>query len=123
VGLALRRAEVVAGDLTRMPVHLADSAAQVTPARVALGVNRPNPFNPSTVIPFELPAAGRVTLEIYDVRGRLVRRLVEGQLPAGFHSAAWDGRDHAGHGAASGVYLSMLRAGGETITRKLTLLR
>ena len=123
VAIALRRAEVIAADLTRLPVHLSGSAAQLVPARVALGVNRPNPFNPSTVIPFELPAAGQVTLEIYDVRGRLVRRLVNGQLPAGFHSATWDGRDHSGRGVASGLYLSMLRAGGETITRKLTLLR
>jgi PKD repeat protein len=123
VAIAIRRAEVIAADLTRLPVHLAGSAAQLVPARVALGVNRPNPFNPSTVIPFELPVAGQVTLEIYDVRGRLVRRLVNGQLPAGFHSATWDGRDHSGRGVASGLYLSMLRAGGETITRKLTLLR
>jgi len=113
----------VAGNLTLLPVHLAGSAAQLVPARVALGMNRPNPFNPSTVIPFELPAAGQVTLEIYDVRGRLVRRLVNEQLPAGYHSAIWDGRDHAGHGVASGIYLSMLRAGGATITRKMALLR
>jgi flagellar hook assembly protein FlgD len=93
------------------------------PARVALGVNRPNPFNPATVIPFELPAEGHVVLEIYDVRGRLVRRLLAERLPAGFHAVTWDGRDQVGHGVASGVYISMLRAGGAEITRKMTLLR
>jgi PKD repeat protein len=121
--LAIRRAEAVAPNFTLLPVHLAEAETRVLPVRVALGVNRPNPFNPATVIPFALPVAGRVQLEIYDVRGRLVRRLLDDSLPAGFHTVTWDGRDQVGHGAASGIYFSMLRAGSAEITRKMTLLR
>ncbi len=121
--LVVRRAEAVAADFTLLPVHLADAEASVVPLRVALAPNRPNPFNPSTVIPFDLPAAGHVRLELYDVRGRLVRRLADGAFEAGFHRAVWDGRDDQGRPAASGVYLCALRAAGEVVTRKMTLLR
>ncbi|MBK7702255.1 MAG: hypothetical protein IPI34_04845 [bacterium] len=71
------------------------------PRRV-LAQNAPYPFNPSTVIRFSLPQAGPVSLRIYDVRGRQVRSLVEGNREAGAHSVVWDGRDDRG-GNASGV--------------------
>jgi hypothetical protein len=121
--IAVRRAEAVAADLTLLTVHLAEAEANVVPLRVALAPNRPNPFNPSTVIPFDLPAAGHVRLEIYDVQGRLVRRLADDAFEAGFHRRVWDGRDDQGRPSASGVYLCALRAGGEFVTRKMTLLR
>ena len=67
----------------------------------------PNPANPRTVIGYELPRASRVTLRVVDVRGRLVRTLVDGWRPAGAHRAFWDGRDDSGRAAASGVYLAV----------------
>ncbi len=118
------RAEAVAMDATLLPVHIAGGAAAVVPPRVALGQNRPNPFNPVTVIPFELPAAARVTLAVHDVSGRLVSRLVDGAvLPAGYHAVRWDGHDARGAVVPSGIYFATLRAGGETITRKMTVIR
>jgi hypothetical protein len=122
VKVTIRRAEAVAADLTLLPVHV-ESEASVVPARLALAQNRPNPFNPMTVVPFALPAAGRVELLVYDVSGRLVRRLIEGTLPAGFHDVQWDGRDDRGVGVASGISVYSLRAGGEFLTRKMVLLR
>ncbi|MBK9304444.1 MAG: T9SS type A sorting domain-containing protein [bacterium] len=68
----------------------------------------PNPFNPTTTIRFALPAAGSARLAVYDVTGRLVRTLIDGNLAAGAHEASWDGRDAAGRSAASGVYLARL---------------
>ncbi|MBK7046614.1 MAG: S8 family serine peptidase [bacterium] len=84
----------------------------------------PNPFNPRTTLRFALPAATNVTLEIHDLAGRLVRRLVDGTLPAGDHAVLWDGLDGSGRTVASGQYVARLReADRAAVTRKLTLVR
>ncbi len=83
----------------------------------------PNPFNPRTEVRFVLTAPGATRLDILDVRGRLVARLLDGQLPAGSHRAAWDGVGRDGRGVASGVYLARLTAGGEVFSVPLTLLK
>ena len=90
---------------------------------LTLRQNRPNPFNPSTRISFFLPSAGEVRLEIYDVQGRFVRRLVEGPFGAGDHEVSWDGLDRAGRPVDSGVYFYRLQYGKEQISRKMVLLR
>jgi hypothetical protein len=95
-----------------------------TPASLlALHQNRPNPFNPSTTISFSLPGECAVRLEVYDVSGRLVARLIDSErLSAGAHEVEWNGRDAAGRTAASGIYVYRLVAGKETISRKMVLL-
>jgi beta-glucanase (GH16 family) len=84
----------------------------------------PNPFNPSTTIAFELAEPATVTLGIYDVAGRLVRTLAAGEpTGAGRHEATWNGRDAAGQAAPAGVYFYRLDAGGQSLTRRMTLLK
>lgn len=84
----------------------------------------PNPFNPTTVIRFELPEAGRVDLSIYDVHGRRLRTLVAGELSGGAHERGWDGRDDLGRELPSGSYFARLhRLGQEPERFKLVLLR
>ncbi|UCH85834.1 MAG: T9SS type A sorting domain-containing protein [Candidatus Latescibacterota bacterium] len=96
----------------------------VLPDRFALYQNTPNPFNPSTTIRFDVPAAGgHVDLRIYDVSGRLVRTLVDGTVPAGEQSVVWDGRDNRGAHVTAGVYFYRLLAPGFTETRKLVLVK
>jgi hypothetical protein len=90
---------------------------------VELLQNHPNPFNPSTEITFRIPARSDVDLTIYDVEGRRVRTLVDGSLTRGSKRVTWDGRDTQGSVASSGVYFYTLRAGAETITKKMTLLK
>jgi Tol biopolymer transport system component len=85
--------------------------------------NQPNPFNPSTTIRFSLDRAGAVTLDVYDVAGHLVRRLVDREISAGTWAEDWDGRDQAGREVASGAYFYRLRASGQTQTRKMVLLK
>ena len=99
-----------------------ESAA--SPDGLDLAQNSPNPFNTWTTIGFDLPRRGDCHLSIYDLRGRRVRALlIQADLPSGRHRVAWDGTDEAGGAAASGVYLYRLRAGDETRTRRLVLVK
>jgi hypothetical protein len=93
------------------------------PAALRLHPNQPNPFNPLTTLRFDLPAGGRVRLGVYDVAGRLVRTVLDADLPAGEHAALWDGRNEQGLGVASGSYLARLEAGGLRRTARLSLVR
>lgn len=88
------------------------------PVRFSLGQNRPNPFRGSTLVPFDLPRAARVTLEMFDLQGRRVREL-SGAFPSGSHVLEWDQRDDSGTPVAPGVYLYRLSAGRERADRKL----
>ena len=102
------------------------SAASVSlPLAFRLEQNHPNPFNPSTTISFQLPggAATRITLKVYDLRGKVVRTLIDDVREPGVHTAFWDGRDDSGRGVASGVYLYRLKAGDFSQTRKMVLLK
>ena len=91
--------------------------------RTELRSNAPNPFNPRTSIEFTLAAAGRVRLEIFDTRGRLIDRLVDEELPAGRHTVVWNGTGPGGRPVASGVYFYRLRADGYESVRKMTLVK
>jgi predicted phosphodiesterase len=83
----------------------------------------PNPFNPGTLIAFEIPSACDVRLDVHSVDGKLVATLVNGSRGAGRHAAVWRGRDHAGAEVASGVYFVRLAAGGREIRDRLTLVK
>jgi hypothetical protein len=92
-----------------------------TDGRTSVLQNRPNPFNPSTLIGYGLPAAGRATITVYSVRGEVVRRLLDADCPRGYGEVRWDGRDDAGQGVPSGSYFYRLQAGGVTDTKRLVL--
>ncbi|MFQ6103112.1 MAG: S8 family serine peptidase [Candidatus Glassbacteria bacterium] len=85
--------------------------------------NYPNPFNPSTTITFSVRERARVRLDIFDLRGRLVKRLIDTEMTGGVHHVGWDGRDEAGMMLGSGVYLYRLSADDGMVTRKMNLLR
>lgn len=93
------------------------------PSLSALREVAPNPFNPTTRVAFDLADRGSAILEVYDVRGRLVRRLLDAVLPAGRHEAMWDGRDEHGAAVPSGTYVARLRAPGTTSALKMQLLK
>lgn len=90
---------------------------------LVLHQNHPNPFNPSTTIEYVLPSASRVVLAVYDLSGRLVARLVDGEQPAGPHSVVWNGFGAGGAPVTSGIYFYRLQAGKMKVTRKMLLLR
>ena len=97
-------------------------ASSIAPPLV-LDQNFPNPFNPQTMITFSLPVQEQVRLDIYDLSGRLVRRLVDEQMQAGRYQVEWDGTDASGGTVASGVYFYRLTVGKETSAKKMIMLR
>lgn len=83
----------------------------------------PNPFNPRLEVSYVMPQAQAARIDVLDARGRLVRTLLQGTLPAGPGTIVWDGQDATGRDAASGVYLVRLRAADQVTTRSVTLVR
>jgi hypothetical protein len=102
-------------DLTLTGVHERDGHL---PAHTGLDQNFPNPFNPSTTITFQLVRYGSVTIRVYDLLGREVKTLVNGNLEPGYHEVVFDAT-----GLASGVYFYRLNAGNSSMVKKLLLLR
>ena len=113
---ALERARIAWTSLREQGDGLPASRLQI------LGV-QPNPFNPRTSIRFALPDGGRVTVDVFDSRGRRVDRLLDGTLESGTHRLEWDGRDTSGRSVASGVYFARVTSETESASRRLVLVR
>lgn len=110
-------------------IVLAMSRARTIPADFRLNQNYPNPFNPSTTISYALPGNGRVTVQIFNITGQLVRTIVNQEQTAGWYSVVWDGRNNSGLLVGSGVYFCRMSASVQSEsqrsfvqTRKLVLL-
>ncbi|MDZ7319060.1 MAG: T9SS type A sorting domain-containing protein, partial [candidate division KSB1 bacterium] len=85
--------------------------------------NCPNPFNSVTEISYQLLQASHVTLAIYDLLGRELRTLIDGEQTGGKHLVRWNGEDANGQPLASGIYICRLKAGSFVSSRKLLLVR
>jgi hypothetical protein len=111
------------GILTIDTVTAVNDDASALPPATILAAIYPNPFNPRTVIAFELAETGPIELAIYDLGGRLVRVLESGTQAAGRHESTWDGQDNAGRAVPTGTYFCRLNTAQGSQTRKLTLAR
>jgi subtilisin family serine protease len=103
-----------------------EQAAPGIPQQVVLEQNYPNPFNPVTRIRYGLPGTSRVRVTVYDIIGREVATLAEGEQSGGFHDVQWDGTEAGGVPVASGLYFCRLEVAGETsgiVVRKMLLLK
>jgi hypothetical protein len=120
-------APMLISDLMQLTPVQDEPYAGSLPKTFGMLQNHPNPFNPSTTITFDLPGNNGekhdVTLAIYDMRGRLVRMLIDSNLDAGSRQVQWDGRNDRGEPVSSGIYLYTLKAGDERFTRKMTLVK
>jgi len=105
------------------PASAVDVPGPPVPRRLSLGASWPNPARAGVTIPYGVPQRGHVTLRICDLTGRVVRTLVGAEVPAGNHTAHWDGKTERGATAAPGVYFSDLRASGQRSAKRLVLLR
>lgn len=103
------------------PTDVDDDGA--LPTAYALNQNVPNPFNPTTTISFSIPQGGHVSLDVLNVLGQRVRRLIDGDYPAGTHQITWDGLDNNGSPAATGIYFYRISSNDFTSTRKMLLVK
>lgn len=116
-------------DLQDLVVHLSahtesgTSVPENTVREFALKVESGNPFTNGAVLSLSMPQPGHVSVEVFDVGGRLVETLRSGTLGAGAHMLSWNGRNHTGTRCASGIYLVRARCGANAASCKLILLR
>jgi len=89
----------------------------------SLKQNYPNPFNPITTIRYSLPEAARVRLDIYNLKGQLVKTLIDSEMAAGPHSVIWNGKDSNNQAVASGVYFYRISSPNNTQTKKMLLMK
>jgi hypothetical protein len=89
------------------------------PAQLILGGNAPNPFSAQTAISFGLPVSGDVRVNVFDMTGRLVNTLANGEMAAANHTIIWDGTDLNGNTVGAGVYFCRLEAAGQVLTQKM----
>jgi len=93
------------------------------PAKFELAQNYPNPFNPETAIKYSVPYRADVTIDVFNILGRKVTTLVNENKTAGEYEVIWDGNSRGGKTAASGVYFYRLKAGDQTLIRKMLLMK
>jgi photosystem II stability/assembly factor-like uncharacterized protein len=105
------------------PVTAVDPVQFMPVQQFQLQQNFPNPFNPSTTIPYYLAISGHVRLEILDLTGRHVRTLVSTHQPAGSYCVQWNCRDDAGQQVSSGIYVCRMQTANANLTRKMVVLR
>lgn len=100
-----------------------DDVYNIPPTDFSLRQNYPNPFNPTTSIAYSMPETSNVRLDIYNVKGQLVKTLVNGEMPAGMHTVVWDGRDGNNAAVASGVYFYRVSTPQATQTKRMLLIK
>jgi hypothetical protein len=105
------------------PTSRTSEDEQTLPLAFSLGTVMPNPFAAETQITFAVPQHTALTLTVFDVEGRSVRRLVDGEVEAGMHQVQWDGLDDLGRHVPAGIYYASMQAGTLEETRQITLLR
>jgi pullulanase/glycogen debranching enzyme len=122
-GYYVRADAVVLNEVTS-PLGVAEKVNSLLPVDFSLSQNYPNPFNPSTTVQFALPRAAKVSVVVYDILGREVIRLVDGeQKDAGYYRVQWDSKTKLGMQVATGVYLYRIQAGSFVETKKMMLLK
>jgi hypothetical protein len=123
--LVWSRTDTIAGEPQPELIMIAREgivSAAPPPALAAAGLRAwPNPFNPRVNLAVDLERPQTVRLDVYDARGRRVRQIFAGSLPAGEQVLSWDGRRDDGGRAASGIYFARLTAGGDEVVHKLVL--
>jgi hypothetical protein len=103
--------------------NLEPSPAVIIPKALEFPPNYPNPFNPTTTIRFGIPQEGMVRLSIYNIRGQLVKVLIDGVRSAGYDFVTWDGSNAQAQPVGTGVYFTRLESNGVVKTNKILLLK
>ncbi|KPK90442.1 hypothetical protein AMJ80_08380 [bacterium SM23_31] len=96
---------------------------EMIPKQFYLSQNYPNPFNPTTTIKFQMPFLSFVTINIYNIKGELVKNIVSERMNAGHHSVIWNGTDNSGRQVGSGLYIYRMQTNDFTTVRKMIFVK
>ena len=95
----------------------------LTPDAELLGQNYPNPFNPTTTITYNMVEEGNVSIEVFNIRGQLVKTLINDQVIAGDHTLVWEGTNDNNQKVSSGIYFYKMKSGNYSSTKKMILMK
>ncbi len=116
--------KLVAGDIGYKTVTLGGKPQPISPTVDSFELQvSPNPFNPETTISLSLPADGELEVSVFNIRGQKVNTIARGQYAQGEHKLVWDGKDANNRSISSGVYFLRVTTAGQSVTRKLLLLK
>jgi len=122
-GCLTQPASCLSKPITKTEGENSELGENVLPLTFALHPNRPNPFNPQTVISYDVPVASHVSIQVINILGQHVTTLVDEQKAPGQYEAVWNGVDANGSRVSSGIYLYNMRAGDFTETKKMMLMK
>ncbi|HOQ77235.1 MAG: C25 family cysteine peptidase [Candidatus Cloacimonetes bacterium] len=108
---------------TNKPDNFVSNEDNTLPEPISNLINYPNPFNPTTTIAFNVKQPAKVTINIYNLKGQLIKTLINNELLYGEHKVVWDGTDNLGNNIGSGVYLYKMQLNGYSKTKKMLLLK
>ncbi len=108
---------------TNAPDTFVSNDDQIGSLPFVMGQNYPNPFNPTTTISFNLLQSSNTSLRVYNLKGQLIRSLMDADVQAGQYQIVWDGKDDQGREVSSGLYLYQLKSGTKTVSRKMLLMK
>jgi len=120
------------GDLTNSALRYAAididfdysfSDVTLTPDAELLGQNYPNPFNPTTTIAYSMIEEGNVSIEVFNIRGQLVKTLINEHMTVGEHTLVWEGTNNNNQKASSGMYFYKMKSGNYSSTKKMILMK
>ena len=115
---------VTTGNLTYLAFEMVSTSTNDLPGLITkLHSNYPNPFNPVTNISYSVKEAGNVTLEVYNIKGQLVKTLINDVREAGNFTTTWTGTDNSNKSVSSGVYFYKMKSGNYTSTKKMILMK
>jgi hypothetical protein len=126
VKVDISEVQLIGQDGQNIPVHAKGDgsvALELIPMQYVLYQNFPNPFNPVTEIQFDVPDVSVVDMVVYNLMGQQVRRLVNGEIQAGYHRVVWDGLNDRGEPVSTGVYIYSLTSPSFHNTKKMVLLK
>ena len=124
--LVLMSTIFAAADIVNITITVSDvlsSSSDYLPKKLDIRHAHPNPFNNSVSISFEMPNSKNVNLTIFDMKGRLVKRLNLGVLGIGSHRVLWDGKNNLGNDLSSGIYMAVLEIGDTFNVQKISLVK
>jgi DNA-binding beta-propeller fold protein YncE len=102
---------------------VSDDPKSVVPSGYVLKQNYPNPFNPDTKIEFTIPASEHVSVNVYNLEGRLVKTLIDQEMRSGQHVVRWDGTNQVGTKVATGMYIYQLKTNSTVLHRRMTFVK